>query len=299
MGSVAQEVGSIPNAESYAFHTVSAFSLFFYMWESIGKPAVNVEMPEEDNVPSLEGCFTNDFLAFIAMQHQYLSLNIGNIYNTSKVIEGAYLELLGETMREKQHWALGPFNLVRIAEKNSSATRYYCLEWLDKQAMNSVVYVSFGTTTTLNDEQIKELAIGLRRSNQKFIWVLRDADKRDVFNGEVRSHELPKGYEDSVKDMGISMGVPIGTWPMHCDQPRNAVLITKLLKVGIAVKDWVHRDEIVTAPIIEDAVKRLMATKEGDDIRKRTSELAGTVRKSVGEGEVSGKEWDSITHITR
>ncbi|XWS43115.1 hypothetical protein CRYUN_Cryun16bG0074400 [Craigia yunnanensis] len=129
MGSIVQEVGSIPNADSYVFHTVSAFTLFFYAWESMGKPEVNAEMPDDEgDIPSLEGCFTNDFLEFIAMQYRYLSFNAGNIYNTSKVIEGAYLELLGETMRGKQHWALGPFNPVRIAEKNSSATRHYCLE---------------------------------------------------------------------------------------------------------------------------------------------------------------------------
>lgn len=100
----------------------------------------------------------------------------------------------------------------------------------------------------------------------------------------------------------ITMGVPIGTWPMHSDQPRNAVLITKLLKVGIAFKDWSthNRDEIVTAPIIEEGVKRLMGSKEGDEIRMRTAEVGFKVRKSVGEGEVSRREWDSfITHITR
>ena len=32
----------------------------------------------------------------------------------------------------------------------------------------------------------------------------------------------------------ISMGVPIAAWPMHADQPFNAVLITKVLKVGVA-----------------------------------------------------------------
>ncbi|XVE75578.1 hypothetical protein DITRI_Ditri12bG0104800 [Diplodiscus trichospermus] len=333
MGSVVQEVSSLPSAESYTFHTVSAFSLFFYVWESMGKPHVKAEMPDKIDVPSLEGCFTDDFLKFIAMQYQYLDVNVGNIYNTSKVIEGTYLELLAETTKGKENWALGPFNPVRIPEKNSSAARHYCLEWLDKQAINSVLYVCFGTTTTMDDEQIKELTIGLRRSNQKFMWILRDADKGDIFDEEFRIPELPKGYEDSVKDMGlvvrdwapqlqilahpatggfishcgwnscmesITMGVPIGAWPMHSDQPRNAVLITKLLKVGIAVKDWALRDEIVTAAIVEDGVKRLMASKEGDGVRKRAAELGDAVRQSVGEGQVSGQEWDSfITRIAR
>ncbi|KAE8731213.1 Zeatin O-xylosyltransferase [Hibiscus syriacus] len=328
MGSVVQDAPSIPNSELYAFHTVSALTLFFYMWESMGKPQVNAEMPD---VPSLDGCFTQDFSEFISMQHKYLNANCGSIYNTSKVIEGTYLELL-ENIRGKQHWALGPLNPLRVPEKDSSGDRHHCLEWLDKQAINSVLYVSFGTTTSMGDEQIQELAIGLRRSNQTFIWVLRDADKGDVFKGEVRSPELPNGYVDSVKEKGlvvrdwapqleilahpavggfvshcgwnscmesITMGVPIGAWPMHSDQPRNAVLITKLLKVGITVKDWTHRDEIVMAAVVEDAVRRLMSSKEGDDVRKRAAEIRDGVRQSVSEGEVS-KEWDSfITHIIR
>ncbi|KAK8705362.1 hypothetical protein V6N13_048965 [Hibiscus sabdariffa] len=165
------------------------------------------------------------------------------------------------------------------------------------------------------------------------MWVLRDADKGDVFNGEVRRPDLPKGYVDSVKERGvvvrdwapqleilahpaiggfvshcgwnscmesITMGVPIGAWPMHSDKPRNAVLITKLLKVGITIKDWAHRDEIVTAAVVEDAVRRLMASEEGEEVRKRAEELSGAVRQSVGEGEVYSKEWDSfINHIIK
>ena len=78
---------------------------------------------------------------------------------------------------------------------------HFCLEWLDQQAENSVVYVSFGTTTAFTDEQIRELALGLEQSGQKFIWVLRDADKGDVFDGEgVRRPELPQGYEERVKE---------------------------------------------------------------------------------------------------
>ncbi|OMO51036.1 UDP-glucuronosyl/UDP-glucosyltransferase [Corchorus capsularis] len=320
MGSVVEEVCSIPNAESYAFHTVSAFTIFFFFWDSMGRPKVDAEMPDEGDIPSLEGCFSDDFLKFISFQHQFLQFNSGRIYNTSKVIEGPYMKLLGETIRGKRHWALGPCNPVKLPDEKNTR-RHYCLEWLDKQGKNSVLYVSFGTTTAMDDDQIKELAIGLRRSKQKFVWVLRDADKGDVFNGgEVRRPELPEGYEDSVKDVGlvvrdwapqlevlahpatgsfvshcgwnscmesISLGVPIGAWPMHSDQPRNAVLITKLLKVGIVVKDWAKRDEIVIAATVEDCVKRLMGSKEGEEIRKRMAELGGALRESTAAGEES------------
>lgn len=96
------------------------------------------------------------------------------------------------------------------------------------------------------------------------------------------------------------MGVPIVAWPMHSDQPRNTVLITQLLKLGIVMADCARRDEIVTSNVIENAVKRLMASKEGDEIRKKAVELGGNVRRSMDEGGVSRMEFDSfIAHITR
>jgi len=35
----------------------------------------------------------------------------------------------------------------------------------------------------------------------------------------------------------LSMGVPVMVWPMHSDQPWNAVLLTEILKVGILVRE--------------------------------------------------------------
>ncbi|GLT95932.1 hypothetical protein SLE2022_135850 [Rubroshorea leprosula] len=335
-GYVIQDVSSIPNAESYTFHSVSAFTIFLFIWEKQGKP---IKVSEEflEDVPSLEGCFSPEFLDFIDFQHRYLNSNSGKIYNTSKVIEGTSIDLLEKTLTGKKHWALGPFNPVQITveKKAPSNGRNFCLKWLDRQPENSVIYVSFGTTTAMSDEQIKNLAMGLKQSGQKFIWVLRDADKGDVFTREEgrRLPALPKGFEDSVKDVGlvvrdwapqleilahpatggfvshcgwnsclesITMGVPIGTWPMHSDQPRNAVLITKLLKVGIVVRNWEQRDEVVTVAAVENAVKRLMASKESAEVRKRAAELGDAMRRSVADGGVSRAEWDSfIYHITR
>ncbi|KAK2966743.1 hypothetical protein RJ640_001067 [Escallonia rubra] len=45
-----------------------------------------------------------------------------------------------------------------------------CLEWLDKQEPNSIIGLSLRTTTSLTDEQIQELALGLEESEQRFTW---------------------------------------------------------------------------------------------------------------------------------
>ncbi|CAI9109252.1 OLC1v1009039C1 [Oldenlandia corymbosa var. corymbosa] len=55
------------------------------------------------------------------------------------------------------------------------------LEWLDQQPSKSVLFVSFGSNTSLSDEQIEEIDVGVRNNNQRFIWVLRCAD-REMFS---------------------------------------------------------------------------------------------------------------------
>ncbi|KAK4710982.1 hypothetical protein R3W88_005495 [Solanum pinnatisectum] len=95
------------------------------------------------------------------------------------------------------------------------------------------------------------------------------------------------------------MGVPVAAWPMHSDQPRNSQLVTKFLKIGLIVRHWTCRDELVTSETVENAVRTLMASPEGADMRKRASELSNIVKQSVIDGGVNSAEMDSfITHIT-
>lgn len=96
------------------------------------------------------------------------------------------------------------------------------------------------------------------------------------------------------------MGVPLAAWPMHSDQPRNTVLITKILQVGLVVKDWAQRDELVTLNRIEKVVRILMASKEGEEMRKRAKKLSFDVKNAVGENGVTKNEFDAfIAHIAR
>ncbi|KAL7197481.1 hypothetical protein ACSBR2_020093 [Camellia fascicularis] len=331
MDAVVQDSASVSNAESYAFLPTSAFFSLFYQWELLGK-LFPLEEPEE--LPSIEGCHTSEFLNFAASQSDFIKFSAGSIYNTCRFIEGTYIDQLRQIGSNNKQWAIGPLNYVTISKSKNSHSKHKSLEWLDKQAPRSVIFVSFGTTTAMADEQIKVLAMGLEQSEQKFIWVLRDADKANIFEGDdVERAELPEGYEERVKKVGmvvrdwapqleilghpstggfmshcgwnscmesISMGVPIAAWPMHCDQPKNAFMLTNILKVGMVLNQWARREEQVTSSAIAKAVKTLMATKEGEEMRKRAEELGGAVQQSVKEGGASRMELDSfIAHITR
>lgn len=339
MGSVVQDFVTLPNAESYTFHSVSAFTICLYTTKTIQNELAKLIEPQvvtKDHL-SFEG-FTSEFKRFMNTQHEYAKLSSGRIYNSCTIVEQAMLDLLEneERKRNKKLWALGPFNPVdikRTTREDNNGTNYECLKWLDKQETSSVIFVSFGTTTSFTKEQITELAIGLEKSEKKFIWAFRDADKEDVFRDYNTSVELPKGYEDRIKGRGlvvrewapqleilshkatggfmshcgwnscmesISMGVPIIAWPMHSDQPTNAVLVTSILKVGLTVKDWELRGKMVVAEDVEKAVRRLMGTNEGEEIRRRAMEMGEGVRESVMEGGVSLLQLQSfIAHITR
>ncbi|KAF8043932.1 hypothetical protein BT93_A2036 [Corymbia citriodora subsp. variegata] len=345
MASVVQDAASVPNAEIYVFKTISAFTLCWCTWEKKGMappPEVEVDVAElisSKGFPSLLDSVSHEFSKFIASQKEHKKLQPGYIYNTCRAVEGRFVDLYASATANgtgTKHWAIGPFNPVKVPEKRSRGSSHGCMEWLDKQAPSSVIYVSFGTTTTLSDEQIREIAVGLERSGQKFIWVLREADKADIFSGgEAGKIELPPGFEEMVaaRDLGvvvrdwapqleilghpatggflshcgwnscmesISMGVPILAWPMHSDQPRNAVLITRVLKIGLVVKDWMSQDDVVRSPAIEGAVKALMVSEKGEEARKRAAELGVAVRGSMDEGGLSRAELDSfIAHISR
>ncbi|KAI7997118.1 Zeatin O-xylosyltransferase [Camellia lanceoleosa] len=243
MAYVVQDTATIPNTETYAFKPVGTFASFFNGWQLMGKP---IQVDEPQGLPSIEGCFPSEILSFLTLQTDFLKSTSGTIINSCRSIEGTYIDLSKEVQvdKNKQIWAVGPLNVGAVDNGRNSNSQHKCLEWLDKQDPKSVLYVSFGTTTSLTNQQIKELAIGLEQSGQKFIWVLRDADKGDIFS---------------------------------------------------ELQEWV-----VASSTVAEAVKKLMASREGEEMRKRAEELGGATRKAVEEGGVSRMELDSfIAHITR
>ncbi|KAK4373338.1 hypothetical protein RND71_008722 [Anisodus tanguticus] len=83
------------------------------------------------------------------------------------------------------------------------------------------------------------------------------------------------------------MGVPIAAWPIRFDQPKNGFLMKEIMKVGLIVREWEKREELVSASSIENVVRKLMASEEGDVNRKRTEELGEAVRRPQRKGELN------------
>nr|XP_027071675.1 cis-zeatin O-glucosyltransferase 1-like [Coffea arabica] len=124
---------------------------------------------------------------------------------TNALLAFAPTNLAPRSPLKKHHkqWAVGPFNPVEINEQKNTEQRQYCLEWLDKQGSNSVIFVCFGSNTSVSHEEATQIAIGLEKSGQKFIWILKDGDKGDIFKGEVSRVQLLGGFDKRTEGRGI------------------------------------------------------------------------------------------------
>lgn len=334
MALAAEEASFVSNAEAYSLVACSAFAVLHFIWEFLGEPADEEEQMLPKDVPriSFKGRMVEGMSEFLEQNKQLSKYEVGTLYNTCAAIEGRFINLVAQLQKGKPLWAIGPFNPIRTFA-SETAPRHRCIEWLDKQPPKSVMYVSFGTMTSVSDDQIAELAFGLEHSKQRFIWVLRDADRGDIYDGEIRKAQLPDGFEERVKGVGmvvrdwapqiqilahsstggfmshcgwnstmesLSMGIPIAAWPMHSDQPSNALLITDLLKVGVIVRDWSRREELISSSDIERAIAKLMISEEGNMIRKRAEELGSNVRGAISDGGTSITQLESfLAHISR
>ncbi|CAN4103375.1 unnamed protein product [Withania somnifera] len=334
------DISSIPNGESYVFYCQPIFDMYCSHYAALAGLPIPLEEELLKKLPSNDGCYNpDDIMHHSKLLSKCMDIHVGAIYNTSQVIEGsAFIDSMTHfaSIQNKKLWAVGP--ILPSQGDHKIQNHHLCLDWLNKQPPKSVLYVSFGTTTSFSPEQIKELAIGLELSKHRFIWVLRNADKGDPITNDCEENktvllELPEGFEDRVKGVGlvlrewapqqeilahsstagfmshcgwtsclesISAGVPIAAWPIQFDQPKNGFFLTEILKIGLLVRTWEKREELVTASTIQNIVSKLMASDEGDMIRKRTQELSEAVRQSTEKGGISRMELESfVAHITR
>ncbi|KAL8260387.1 hypothetical protein R6Q59_028340 [Mikania micrantha] len=179
-----------------------------------------------------------------------------------------------------------------------------CISWLDKQAPRSVVYVSLGSVANVDEKVSTEMAWGLANSNQPFLWVVRP--------GSVQGFEwfefLPEGLVSQLKMRGLIVkwapqkevlahsavggfwshcgwnstlesmfeGVPMLCQPFEFDQKVNCRYLSYVWKIGVEIV--VERGEI------EDAIRRVLVGKKGEEMKQRAMEIQEKVKVAVCHG---------------
>ncbi|OIW06384.1 hypothetical protein TanjilG_15029 [Lupinus angustifolius] len=203
-------------------------------------------------------------------------------------------------------FCIGPVISVPGGEKDENE----CLSWLESQPSQSVVLLSFGSLGRFSKTQLKEIAIGLERSEQRFLWVVRSESDEDSLEDL-----LPEGFLDRTKEKGMvvrnwapqakilshdsvggfvthcgwnsvleafSEGVPMVTWPLYAEQNLNRVVLVKEMKVALALEE--SENGIVSATELGDRVKELMDSEKGKEIRERVLKMkvSGVEARSEG-----------------
>ncbi|KAJ3672580.1 hypothetical protein LUZ60_007301 [Juncus effusus] len=259
------------------------------------------------------------------------------LFNTSDDLEKPHIDNIAKVANKPvlavgpllptQFWSVvtGSTHLIHdesVRPKHDSThTEHDVFTWLESKPPHSVIYVSFGSVNSPDDDELAEVASGLENSNQAFIWVIQPTAMKHTPSGlpthnsrpsSFNPNELAKrvgdrglviigwapqlmilnhksvggflthcGWNSTVEALGC--GVPMLTWPIHGDQVYNARLVTEWLKTGHVLKRG-GRHEAVCRNEVAEGIEKLMSDDE-------TRKLAGDVaEKMFGEGFPSSSD---------
>ncbi|KAF8393828.1 hypothetical protein HHK36_020026 [Tetracentron sinense] len=184
-----------------------------------------------------------------------------------------------------------------------------CVKWLDTNETSSVVYVSFGTATILGEEQMEEVAWGLKRSNSYFLWVVRESEEKKLPSKfveetsekgmvvtccpqlEVLAHQAVGcfmthcGWNSTLE--ALSLGVPMVAMPQGTDQTTNGKFVVDVWEVGLRVR--VDEKGIVRREDIELCIKEVMEGEKGKVIKRNVKKWKEMAKEAVDEGGGSDK----------
>ncbi|KAI4314431.1 hypothetical protein L6164_027341 [Bauhinia variegata] len=195
-----------------------------------------------------------------------------------------------------------------------------CMTWLDAQPPKSVLYVSFGSITWINRQQLLEIWHGLVNSNKRFLWVIRP----DMVVGKEADGDTPVELLEGTKERGfmvgwvpqeevlahpavagfmthsgwnstlesIVAGVPMICWPFFADQQINSRFVSHVWKLGMDMKDVCDRK------VLEKMVNDLMVDKR-EEFTKSSDEMANLAMKAVREGGSSSSNMDSLVEFIK
>ena len=236
----------------------------------------------------------------------------GLIINTSEDMEGMEIERIRSEIA-RPVFAVGPLHMMTpsLSVHSSLLTEdRSCLDWLDTQRPNSVLYVSFGSLVGIDTDEFLEMAWGLADSQRPFVWVVRpglvhgcelsalpeELQEKIGSRGRVVSwapqQEVLKhpsvvaflthcGWNSTTES--ISEGVPMICRPLSSDQMGTSRYVCDVWKVGVRleVENRLKRGDV------QAAITRLMEGKEGEEVRERMKDLRHAVGKCTDEGGTS------------
>nr|XP_027118363.1 UDP-glucose iridoid glucosyltransferase-like [Coffea arabica] len=239
------------------------------------------------------------------------------IWNTTDCLEHSSLTQLQEHYNIP-FFTLGPMHKMALAKSSNLVIKddNNCIEWLEKQAPHSVIYVSLGSIATLDQKELTEMAWGLANSHQPFLWVIRPG------LGSGSDAHLPEAFQELTGDRGcivkwapqkdvlahpavggflshcgwnstlesISEGVPMICKPYFVDQKMNARYLTHEWGIGIEL------DEVMQRTDVAKAIRRILVEEEGSRMRQKVTALKEQIKHCIKEG---GSSYNSLNELVQ
>ncbi|KAK1325516.1 putative UDP-glucose flavonoid 3-O-glucosyltransferase 3 [Acorus calamus] len=243
------------------------------------------------------------------------------------VIVNSFVELESYASNSLSEARAPPVFMVGpIIDVNSREEKHMCIEWLDRQPENSVVFLCFGSMGAVSAEQAKEIARALEGCGHRFLWALRVHDKVERFGLSLEADVemeavLPEGFLERTGERGLVLkgwapqkeilahpatggfvthcgwnsllegvwfGVPMLAWPMYSEQRFNALVVTEVVDVAVGMElDYGGEGGVVKAGEVERGVRCLM---EDGRVRKRVWEMSRVSRRVGVDGGSSFAE---------
>ncbi|GJM93219.1 hypothetical protein PR202_ga09763 [Eleusine coracana subsp. coracana] len=244
--------------------------------------------------------------AFLRMFERMPEAN-GILVNTFESLETCAVRALREGLCLSDRATPPVYCIGPLVSGGGAEKEHECLRWLDAQPDNSVVFLSFGSMGTFPKKQLEQIAIGLEKSGQRFLWVVRTPPGDDHKFGEPLPEPdleelLPDGFLERTKERGlvvkswapqvdvlhhratgafvthcgwnstlegITAGQPLLCWPLYAEQRLNKVFIVEEMKLGVEMRGY--NEELVTEEEVETKVRWVMESDDGNKLRQRVA----------------------------
>ncbi|KAL2236860.1 UNVERIFIED_CONTAM: UDP-glycosyltransferase 74E2 [Sesamum indicum] len=322
---VAKEFGMA--AAAFFTHSCAVDQIYYHVFKGELKVPLS---GEEILLPGLPPLMPDDMPSFVHVHGAYppfLEMTVNRFsglenadwlfFNTFYKLEEEVIDNMAKFFPVK---TVGPTIPSMYLDKRLSDDREYglsiynpdteaCMEWLKQRQPESVVYVSFGSLAKLGEEQMEELAWGLRLSNKHFLWVVRSSEES----------KLPKDFAKESWEMGLivpwcpqldvlaheavccfvthcgwnstlealSLGVPMVAIPQWSDQTTNSKFVMDVWKMGVWAK--VDDNGVVGRETVARCIKDVMEGQRREDMKKNAGKWKELAREAVEQGGTSHK----------
>ncbi|VVB06548.1 unnamed protein product [Arabis nemorensis] len=259
--------------------------------------------------------------AFILFSKQ-LSNSSGIIINTFEALENRAIKAITEDICFRNIYPIGPLIVNGRTGDNHDDNTDSCLSWLDSQPEQSVVFFCFGSLGLFSEEQVKEIAIGLERSEQRFLWVVRNPPGLGNQTEPDLKSLLPEGFLDRTGNKGmvvkswapqvpvlnhkaiggfvthcgwnsilesVCAGVPMVAWPLYAEQRFNRVVIVEEIKIAIPMNE--SETGFVSSTEVEKRVSEIV--QEGP-VREKTKAMKNAAKSALTE---TGSSHAALTEL--